>query len=256
MASTVRGSFIEEVPFSGMPFDPTGPALRTLIFEKLNVPANATIAQMRQEGGLNEGMWVVTSAMGSLILKLVPHERRHPVMPTEAEQFVRLSRDHPAMFSDAALASPIKIFFCREQMREKPSLDLIVMRKAPGQCFSDVIGKRWFMNQRTELMREVHALGRFLGDVHARHNMQHGDFTPSNVFYDEATGAFTMVDVSDFGPQVWDSVESDVERFCKGIQLMSRCYGPELYVEGRPQFERGYKERMALAQVSCAAANC
>jgi len=246
--SAAHGSFVEELLFSGTPFDPTVPLVRTLILEKLKAPKNATIVQLRQEGGLNEGMWVLSSSSGSLILKLVPHERRHPLMPSEAEQFVKLARDHPAMIDDAALAFPIKIFGCREQGREKPSLDLIVMRKAPGLCFSDVIGRRWFLNQRVELMRELHALGSFLADVHVRHNMQHGDFTPSNVFYDEATGVFTMVDVSDFGPQVWDSLENDVQRFGKGIQMLSKCqcYGEQLYLEGRPQFEAGYRDRMAM----------
>lgn len=237
---------MEELVFSGTPFDPTVPAVRTAIFEKLGTEKNATIVQLSQVGGLNSGMWLLTSASGSLILKLVPHERRHPLMLTEAEQFVKLARDSPAMVGDHALAFPTKIFGCREQGREKESFDLIVMRKAPGQCFADVIGRRWFSNQRAELMRELHALGYFLADVHARHNMQHGDFTPSNVFYDAPTGAFTMVDVSDFGPQIWNPLESDVARFSTGIQILSTCYGEELYLEGKPQFDAGYKERMAM----------
>lgn len=239
------GNFIEELLFVGPQFDPTAPAVKASMLDKLGVAHNATVVQMRQEGGLNEGMWVLTSTTGSLILKLVPHERRHRIMPSEAEQFVKLARDHPAMIDDASLTFPIKIFNCRDQGHVKPSFDLVVMRKAPGFCFSQFIGRRWFANRRSELMAELYALGVFLADVHARHNMQHGDFTPSNVFYDETTRTFTMVDLSDFGPQMWDSPENDVERFSKGLQMVSRSYGEQFYLEGRPRFEAGYKERRA-----------
>lgn len=246
VSSALRGKFVEELLFSGSPFDPTVPAVRSTIFEKLNAAKNATIVQMRQEGGLNEGLWTLAGASGSLLLKLVPHQRRHPMMPSEAEQFVRLAREHPSMIDDPALAFPLKIFACREHGREKASFDLVVMRKAPGRAFADVIGRRWCCHQKQELMRELYAMGSFLADVHARHGMQHGDLTASNVFYDEATGAFTMVDVSDFGPQLWDPMESDAERFCRGVQMLSKCYGDELYLAGRPQFEAGYRERMAI----------
>lgn len=240
-----KGNFVEELLYSGSTFDPTVPGVRTSLFEKLNAPKQATVVLMRQDGGMNEGMWVLNSPSGSLILKLVPHERRHPMIPSEAEQFVKLAREHPAMIEDAALAFPVKIFACREQTREKPSFDLVVMRKAPGVSFADLVSRRCYKNQRAEMMRDLHAMGYFLADVHARHKMQHGDFTLSNVFYDEATGTFTMVDVSDFGPQLCAATESDTERFCNGMLILSRCHGEHLYTEGRPNFEAGYRERMA-----------
>jgi serine/threonine protein kinase len=239
MAST--GKFVEELSFSG-PFDPIKPAVRTQIFTKLSTAKNATIVQLRQEGGLNEGLWVLSGASGNFILKLVPHDRRHFMMPSEAEQFLKLVRDHPAMSDDPALAFPLKIFYCRDQERDKLIHDLIVMRKAPGHSIADIIGRRWFMNKKVELMRELYALGAFLAEVHARHHMQHGDFTPSNVFYDEVSGAFTMVDLSDFGPQFWESSESDVERFCVGIDMLAKCYGEQLRCEGKQHFVRGYQE--------------
>jgi len=238
---------VEEILFVGRPFDPTNPLVRRQLFDRLGMPCTATVVQLKQEGGLNEGMWVLASPTGSLILKLVPHQRRHHLMPTEAEQFRRLAREHPSVYEDKALAFPIKIFACREQSRDIASHDLLVMRKAPGTCFSELICHRWTFNQKAELWRDLRALGAFLADVHRRHqNMQHGDFTPSNVFFDEATRSFTLVDLGDFGPQVWDAVESDVERFHKGLKLLSQCYGAEFFTEGFRNFQSGYKERRAL----------
>lgn len=236
----MTGSFVEELPFSGPVFDPTSLPLRTQIFTRLSIATNATIVQLRQEGGLNEGMWVLSSASVNLILKLVPHERRHYMMPSEAEQFVKVLGDHPALKEDPSLAFPIKIFYCRDQVGNRLTYDLFVMRKAPGTAFSDIIGQRWFMNQKAELMRDLHALGRFVAEVHARHNMQHGDFTPSNVFYDEVSGAFTLVDLSDFGSNLVD--QSDVQRFCTGIDMLATCYGDQLRTEGKHSFLKGYRE--------------
>lgn len=245
-ATAARGAFVEDLSFSGLPFDPTVPALKALIFEKLAAASNSTMVQMRQDGGMNDGMWLITSGSGSLIVKLVPHERRHAQMATEAEQYQKLVASHPSMIDDPALAFPIKIFHCREQNSQKTSFDLIVMRKAAGKCFSEVIARRWFMNQKAELWKELYAIGSFLADVHARlNNMQHGDFTPSNVFYDEAAGTFTMVDLSDFGPQEYRNTETDVERFCSGLQMVSKCFGDQFYTEGKRTFEAGYNDRRA-----------
>jgi aminoglycoside phosphotransferase (APT) family kinase protein len=246
-ASAARGAFVEDLSFSGLPFDPTVPALKALILEKLSAASNATIVQMRQDGGMNEGMWLIEAAgSGSLIVKLVPHERRHEKMPSEAEQYQKLAASNPSMIDDPALAFPIKIFHCREQNSPKPSFDLIVMRKASGKAFSEVIARRWFMSQKAELWKELYAIGSFLADVHQRHNnMQHGDFTPSNVFYDEAAETFTMVDLSDFGPQEWNSHQTDVQRFCSGLQMVSKCFGQEFYIEGKRTFEAGYNDRKA-----------
>ena len=41
-------------------------------------------------------------------------------------------------------------------------------------------------------------------------------------------------------------LRSNVERFSKGILMMSRCYGEQLCIEGRARFEAGYKERRAM----------
>jgi len=245
-ATAARGAFVEDLSFSGLPFDPTVPALKSLIFEKLAVANNATMAQMRQDGGMNDGMWLISGGSSSLIVKLVPHERRHAKMPTEAEQYQKLVASNPSMIDDPALAFPIKIFHCREQNRQTPSFDLIVMRKASGKAFSEVIARRWFTSQKAELWKELYAIGSFLADVHARlNNMQHGDFTPSNVFYDEAAGTFTMVDLSDFGPQEWNNPQTDVQRFCSGLQMVSKCFGDEFYTEGKRTFEAGYNDRRA-----------
>jgi serine/threonine protein kinase len=239
------GLFVEELLYSGPVFEATGQAVRTQIFQKLGTK-NSTIVQMKREGGMNEGMWILSGASGNFILKLVQHERRHPLMQTEAEQFVKLSRDHPAVAEDPCLAFPLKIFHCRDQTRDRIAYDLITMRKAPGGNFSDIIGKRWFLNQKAELMQDMRILGRFLAEVHGRHNMQHGDFTPSNVFYDEASGTFTLVDVADFGQQSFGIEENDVERFTKGISMMAKCYGEVFYSEGKKNFLAGYNERQAI----------
>mmetsp|Transcript_41853 Transcript_41853/g.66484 ORF Transcript_41853/g.66484 Transcript_41853/m.66484 type:complete len:970 (-) Transcript_41853:181-3090(-) len=238
------GAFVEELLFGGPVFEPTGQAVRNQIFAKLGTK-NSTIVQMKREGGMNEGMWILSGASGNYILKLVQHERRHPLMLTEAEQFVKLLKDHPAVADDPCLAFPLKIFHCRDQTRDRVVYDLVTMRKAPGGNFSDIIGRRWFLNQKAELMRDLHSLGRFLAEVHGRHNMQHGDFTPSNVFYDEASGTFTLVDMADFGQQTYGSEENDVERFTRGIKMMAKCYGDVFYSEGSRNFLAGYNERKA-----------
>jgi len=221
--------------------------MRALIFEKLTLANDATIVQMGQDGGMNDGLWKISSGSDSFIVKRVPHARRHPALPSEAEQYQKLVASHPSMMSDPALAFPIKILNCREENVKTPSFDLIVMRRASGASFSEAIARRWFMNQKAELWQELYAIGSFLADVHARlDNMQHGDFTPSNVFYDEATRTFTMVDLADFGPQLRQSSETDVQRFCKSLDIVSKCLGEQLFIEGKRSFEAGYKYRSAM----------
>jgi len=234
------GFSVEELTYAGPHLDPTSPALKSELLSKMNIDPNSVIELLRQEGGQNQGLWALHSPSETLILKLVSGQRQHPCLPTEAEQYIKIARERPSIMLDRALTFPLKIFKCYRQGSDARH-DLVVMRKAPGDLFSDVIGRKWRAGQVVELMSAFEALGRFLAGVHSRHDgMQHGDCTPSNMFYDEATGTFTLVDVSDFGPQSWKSRESDVERLLRGIELMSVGLGAQLYSEGRRRFESGY----------------
>jgi len=234
---------VDELSFDGDRFDAGSSPVRQQILSKMGLPDNCTIELMTQQGGLNQGLWLLRACDQNFVLKLVTCQRMHPMMPTEAEQFVKLAREHPALLLDEALSFPVKIFRCRGKNAEAWH-DLVVMRQAPGQVFSDVIGRKLQANKTPELLQYIGSLGTFLADVHARHGMEHGDFTPSNVFYDERSDAFTLVDVSDFGPQEWNRRQSDYERFIKGLELVTRSHAPQLFSECRRHFESGYQQRL------------
>jgi Ser/Thr protein kinase RdoA (MazF antagonist) len=221
-------------------FDPSQPNVKSQLTAKLGVGLNSVIQRMQgPRGGLNEGVWTLEDGSRSFVLKLVKSRNGPASMPTEAERLVQLSRQHPSVASDPALAFPQNIFRCLGACGDA-RYDLIVMRKAPGQPLADVIARKWHGGQASELMRIFELLGCFLADFHARYgNWQHGDFQPSNVFYDEATGKFTMLDVSDIAPQL-GFAESDVEHFMKSIGLLARFFGPHFDVEARRHFEAGY----------------
>jgi len=111
------------------------------------------------------------------------------------------------------------------------------MRHAAGQSLSAIIGLKWYANQGSEVMRIFEQLGGFLADFHLRYgHKQHGDFQPSNIWYDDTTGSFTLLDVSDIGPQI----QSDVEHFSDSIRMFSQAYGPQFETEGLQHFMTGY----------------
>jgi len=220
-------------------FDPSQPQLRSRLLEELGAQQGAKLEALGGFcGGLNEGMWMLNDPPRSLVLKLVKCQR-FDSFPTEVDKLVKLSREHPSIMDDPALAYPIKVFRCVGPAGQH-RYDLIVMRRAPGQPLSDLVAARCHEKKVEDLMRIFEQLGRFLADFHKRYgNMQHGDFQPSNIFYDEVSRRFTMIDVADIGPQDPLS-EADVKHFSSGLRLLSGLLGQRYCAEGRRRFEAGY----------------
>jgi len=192
-------------------------------------------------GGQNQGLWVLQDGQRTLILKLVEGKRRHQAMPTEAEHFVKLGRQCPALRSDPDLAFPIKVFGCRSASGTKHH-DLIAMLKAPGRSFAETIAQKWHERKTQQLMQIFEAFGRFLAGIHDRYNMQHGDLQPSNIFYDDATGYFTLIDIGGMDNESSSaSLDSDIEHFGESLRMLARgLQAPDLFAEGVRHFAAGY----------------
>lgn len=223
-------------------FDPTSVRCKLQLADKLGVAQNARIERLNGiSGGQNHGVWRLSDSSKILVLKLVRNQRNHPMIPTEGENFVKLAREYPRLVHDRDIAFPLKIFRCRGPSGNNTH-DLIVMMEAPGECFTNVINSKWPRRKGSELMNNFEALGSFLANVHKKYGLEHGDFQPSNIFYDEASDHFTMIDVADlslpgspFGCQ-----EPDVEHFCSGVRLLARCHGEQFRAEGVRRFKAGY----------------
>jgi len=224
-----------------MDFDPAACRCKLQLAGKLGVSQNARVEPLTvHSGGMNSGMWTLCDSSQALMLKLVSSQRHHPMIPTETESFLKLATEYPNLVDDKDFTFPLKIFRCRGPAGHTTH-DLIVMRKASGECFTDVINRKWKGRRVSELMQDFEALGSFLANIHNKHGLQHGDCQPSNIFYDEATGHFTMIDIADLASRSACKVqESDVEHFCAGVRLLSRCHGDLLHSEGSLRFKAGY----------------
>jgi len=222
--------------------DPAMTPLREKVHAALGVSGSARIETMQGFiGGQNQGMWVLQDGQRTLILKLVDGKRKHHAMPTEAETFVKLARQHPALRSDPALAFPIKVLSCLSASGTKH--DLIVMQKAPGRSFAETIAQKWHERQVPQLMQIFEALGQFLASIHDQYNMQHGDLQPSNIFYDDNTGHFTLIDVGgmDNAPSATGLIDSDIKHFGESLRMLARgLQAPELFDGGARSFAAGY----------------
>lgn len=221
--------------------------IKLQLASKLGLAQNAKVEALKSNGGgLNHGIWTFCDISQVLMLKLVPSQRHHPMVPTECEGFLRLAREYPSLLHDQDLAFPLRIFRCQGPSGQKTH-DLIVMRKAAGEIFSDIINRRCRNQQVSELMQDFEALGGFLANIHNKYGLQHGDFQPSNIFFDEASRHFTMIDVADLAPQSTMVQESDVEHFCAGLRLLAKCFGDRLHSEGSWHFKAGYGKLRANA---------
>jgi len=234
---------VEDLQYDTVDFDPAGLRCKHQLTGKLGLSSNARIETLSgNTGGLNQGMWTMSDSAKTLMLKLVRAQRRHPSMPTETEKFMKLARECPNLVHDRDLSFPSKIFRCRGPSGHNTH-DLIVMFKAPGQSFTNVINNKCCTRQIPELMEIFEALGSFLANIHNKYGLRHGDFQPSNVFYDEATRHFTMIDIADFAPPGNFGVqESDVEHFCSGVRLLTRMHGEQIQCEGLHRFKAGYSK--------------
>mmetsp|Transcript_73049 Transcript_73049/g.191507 ORF Transcript_73049/g.191507 Transcript_73049/m.191507 type:complete len:800 (-) Transcript_73049:100-2499(-) len=227
-------------------FNPSQAGLRQQLTSKMGLPASSTIEEMQGfRGGLNEGVWYLSEpSQGAgvpreeLVLKLVRCHRIATNILTEAENFLKLFRDFPGILNDKHVAFPVKIFSCHGLGGTKRH-DLIVMRKVRGERLAELIARKWYGNQVPQLMQILEKLGVCLAEYHNRYGAasQHGDFQPSNIFYDEETDEITFIDVGGMGVP---TMETDVEHFSKSMNLLAEAYGFQLAIDGIRVFEQGY----------------
>lgn len=239
---------VESLVFSGPTFDPSTPWLKAELVSRLGFQDNATITKLREHGGCNIGIWEMRTPTCAFILKLVSSKRAHSLLPTDAERIARLAKEHPKMLADPSLAFPIKVYNCLSA-DSGTRQDLVIMPKAPGESLAHVIGKKWIEAKVKQMMQILEAAGAFLAGVHAAYGVQHGDCTPTNIFFDEETSTFTLIDLADLGPKK-AKCEHDTERFLRCLELMSQARGPswrdqiltgpDLYSQGKERFEAGY----------------
>jgi hypothetical protein len=179
---------------------------------------------------LNDGVWTLKGHGQDLILKLVTSSRQ------EGDKVLQLSAHHPDMLNDSLLAFPMQVARC-VGADGTHRYDLIVMRRAQGARLGDYIGEKWYGGKSDSVMRLFQKLGSCLRKFHCRYrNSQHGDFQPSNIFYDEASDKFTLIDVADIG-----SHNADKKHFLKSLEILSRAYGAKFLSDASRAFESGYQ---------------
>lgn len=228
-----------ELQLGAESFHPQRAAVRSQLLAKLGLPANSAITEMQGfRGGLNEGVWFIKSGVEDFVLKLVRCNRIAQNVLTEAENLMRISREHPQTMHDPCVAFPFKIFSCLGMGGAKKN-DLIVMRKVRGERLAEWIARKWYGKQTPQLLQVFEAIGARLAEFHARYgNAQHGDFQPSNIFYDEDHDEIFFIDVGGMGVP---TMETDAEHFKKSLVLLADTYGQQLAVDGCHRFELGYQ---------------
>jgi len=218
-------------------FDMMSPALQVQLFNLLDLGPDTFVEELSQVGGLNLGVWAAEDSSSqprrSLALKLVQANRH------EADRFVTLARDHPALVSDSALAFPLRVVHCIDAVGAK-QYDLIVMPKVPGVLLSLTIGSMWWGNKGPALMQLFEEIGYGLAEFHRRYaGKQHGDFQPSNIVYDGTTGTVTYIDLVDIGPE-GTCVDNDCKHFLESLRLVSKAYGSKFLEDAEKHFRLGY----------------
>jgi hypothetical protein len=227
-----NGLKVEELAFAHGTPDPTHPSLKSQVLARLGFSPTAIIKPMARAGGQNVGVWLLEN----FVLKLV-RNTTHPGIPTETQRFQKLAAEHPTILSDPALTFPRRIFSFGK------NFDLMVMPKASGERVSDIISLMWARGQKQQVMTLMQRAGAFLKDFHLRYgNKQHCDFQASNLFYDEPSGKFTMVDLADIGQQNQIS-ERDLDRFIGGLRILGKSFGPQFFQESQRSFQAGYNSR-------------
>merc|ERR1712048_514990 len=177
------------------------------------------------------------SSTEELVLKLVKSQATFPGVPTEAENFIKISREHPCIADDASVAFPrqiVRLLGSRRNLR----YDVIVMRKAVGRGLGQVIQEKWRAGRVSELMAILEKAGQCLGEFHQRYGgKQHNDLTPTNILFDETCQRVTFIDVGGMGTS---TSESDIGYFSKCLSLSARLVGHQLEVQGVQHFRQGY----------------
>jgi len=237
----------DDLYLDGALFDPCQPPMKAQLFQKMRMQPNALVEPMRGGigmGACNAGMWILRDGTQCFVLKLIRSNSpgMNQLQASDADKFAKLSRENPGIVKDPSISFPCKIFHCLSKSGIK-NHDLIVMRQVSGVRMSEFIMNRLHGKNVQDLMRILERFGAFLADFHTRYNgMQHGDLTPANVFYDERSGRFALVDVADLAPRN-PVIQSDLDRFISSLKLLSTFYGPDLFMQGKAQFEAGYNAR-------------
>jgi hypothetical protein len=243
MVLFIEDSFaVEDLHYSTADFDPSAMGMKLQLASALGLDQTARMEAMRGNvGGQNFGAWTFSDGSQSFILKAVRCQRHHAAIPTETENFLALAGEYPSLVHDEDLAFPVRIFRCCGP-RGNNTINLIAMRKALGECFTNIINMKCYARQIPQLMDTFEAAGHFIANLHNKYGLKHGDCQPSNIFLDEASGKFTMIDVSDLSPRgvAHGVTETDVDHFCGGVQLITRCHGDQISSQAVQRFKAGY----------------
>jgi len=188
-------------------------------------------------GAHNQGVCVLKLPNEDLVLKLVKSQAVFPGVPTEAENLIKMSREHPSLAHDMSVAFPrqiVRLLGSRQDHR----YDVIVMEKAAGRGMGQVIQEKWRAGRVAELLAILEKVGKCLGEFHQHYGgKQHGDLTPTNVLYDEPSGRVTLIDLGGMGSF---SSENDVSYFSKSLSLSARLMDRQLETQGIQHFKQGY----------------
>jgi hypothetical protein len=234
---------VETVLMAGEHFD-----LSTILPQILNYlgcSSNASVYVLDNPGGRNEGIWSLQDGNKRLVLKLLSSRRVRPHILTDAEKFLELARIRPSITSDHSLSFPTTIFKCCGTSGDE-LYDLIVMPEALGSRLADVVALKKATRQAAQLLTTMRSFGEFLADFHSAYQMQHGDCHCSNVFFDELSGLFTMIDVADMGTDPYRGEEDDVTYFNKALMTLEQYHGFEFLTSCCNSMTEGYKERIAV----------
>lgn len=246
-STTVLG--IEDFRMDRDDFDLERAQLRANLLGKLGLLESVSIEKLDEgnSGAFNDGIWIISDGTSpGLVLKLVPHFRLRATRKTDTEKYVDLQRMCPNIVTELSLAFPLRIFHLSGPggFRNK---DLIVMRQAAGLQLTQHLYHKFHAGQVAELLNIFKEFGKFMRTIHRVYrvggkSMQHGDCQPSNVFYDEPSGLFTLVDVADFGfgPYLAQGGEDDIEHFIEGLDRLKQWYGQALTDGCAQEFRRGY----------------
>lgn len=194
----------------------------------LHPAAHLSMFSIRQIG-VNGSAWIL-SCVGrqeGWLLKQVAAHRRFSGVPTDVESCVSLLQRYPGLLNDPRLAFPHSVVHLHVHGGEHVG-DLLIARQAPGVQLGRLLAELDLRNpvDQQKLERVCSSVGELLADFHARYEdpvtgeaTHHTDFHPSNVLFDEKTGALTIVDLTGMGSF---GIIDDVEKFGR---LMAKLAG-------------------------------
>jgi endonuclease YncB( thermonuclease family) len=243
----VRTMTIEELSLDQSDFDPNRAQLKAKLLKELGLTcADIDKVEAANAGSFNDGLWTVSDPTTTgFVLKLVPHSRGEGGK-TDREKYLELQRRCPHIVAEFSLTFPVKILKLREPSGAI-NQDLIVMRQALGMQLTHYMWNKVNIGQSSDLPSIFHDFGKFIKSVHMNYraknrSMQHGDCQPSNVFYDDVSRLFTLVDVADFGfgPFLAKGGEYDVLHFVDGLYLLTPWFGKALIEDCALFFRMGY----------------